>query len=342
MSDSERSLTLKVSDVLRETEDAVSIVFDREPGFAYKPGQFLTLRIPSDLTGSVARCYSLASSPHRDEAPRVIVKRTVEGFGSNWLCDNVKPGVDLEVLRPSGIFTPRTLEGDVLLFAAGSGITPILSIAKSVLVSGSGFVRVFYANRDQDSVIAAGELRELEAEFSGRLTVTHWLESLQGLPRQDALVHLVGTAPGHTAFACGPEPFMDAVRTAWQVGGRSHDDLHLEAFVSLSGDPFSEPDVVIEADPSAKTAPLVVGFEGDDYSFDWPFGVSLVDFLVSRAVEVPYMCRDGECGTCLATCSSGAVEMRGGNLLDESDIANGDVLACQLYLTGDEPVRVVF
>ncbi|MGY2063304.1 FAD-binding oxidoreductase, partial [Nocardia gipuzkoensis] len=160
-----RSAVLRVAAVIAETADACSLVFDvpeelRER-FTYQPGQFLTLRIPSDRTGSVARCYSLASSPHTDDQPKVTVKRTAEGYASNWVCDNVKAGDELEVLPPSGVFTPKDLDEDLLLFAAGSGITPVMSILKSALARGGGRVVLVYANRDHDSVIFAAELREL-------------------------------------------------------------------------------------------------------------------------------------------------------------------------------------
>ncbi len=133
--------------------------------FAYRPGQFLTLRIPSDRTGSVARCYSLASSPFTDDAPKVTVKRTSDGYGSNWLCDNIAAGQTLEVLPPAGVFTPKSLDHDFLLFGAGSGITPVISILKSALTQGGGTVVLVYANRDEKSVIFAEELRALAEKY---------------------------------------------------------------------------------------------------------------------------------------------------------------------------------
>lgn len=333
---------LKVSEVVRETADAVSVLFD-DAGEAveYRPGQYLVLRIPSDRTGHVARCYSLASSPHRGEAPRVIVKRTRGGFASNWICDNLSGGDTIEVLAPTGVFGPRALDDDLSLFAAGSGITPVLSIAKSVLAQGVGTVDLFYANRDEASVIAAGELQALEEEFSGRLTVNHWLESLQGLPRPSALEQFIEKRPGREAYVCGPGAFMDAVRAAWAKAGRDHSELHLEVFTSLTGDPFSVQEIVVPKDVG-DAVPLGVTLEGEEHLLEWPKGVTLVDFLLSKGLEVPYMCRDGECGTCLATCTSGKVSMNGNNLLEEDDLANGVVLACQLVVDGDEPVEVAF
>nr|WP_271209544.1 ferredoxin--NADP reductase [Rhodococcus wratislaviensis] len=342
MSGTAKSLRLRVADVVHETPDAVSILFE-EGGQAldYRPGQFLVLRVPSERTGSVARCYSLASSPHRDEPARVIVKRTPAGYASNWLCDNITSGDELDVLLPSGVFTPNSLDVNLLLFAAGSGITPILSIAKSVLSEGGGAVDLFYANRDEASIIAASELRSLEAEFPERLVVHHWLESVQGLPRSHTLARIAQSFPDREAYTCGPGPFMEAVRAAWTAAGRDRSSLHLEVFTSLSGDPFEE-SVTVEEIDGGETVPLEVSVDGETHDLQWPKGVTLVDFLLARGIEVPYLCRDGECGTCLATCSSGQVTMAGNNLLEPEDVANGDVLACQLVCAGDEPVKVVF
>nr|MDT0525589.1 FAD-binding oxidoreductase [Streptomyces sp. DSM 41633] len=150
-----------------------TIVFDRPSAVVYagyRAGQFLTLRIPSEQTGSVARCYSLCSSPATDKHLAVTVKRTATGYASNWLCDNVHSGDELECLPPAGLFTPADLDANLLLIAGGSGITPMVSIAKTVLARGRGRIMLLYANRDAESVIFAAQLRDLVAEHSYRLT----------------------------------------------------------------------------------------------------------------------------------------------------------------------------
>lgn len=150
--------------MISETEDARTLVFtvpqgrrsDRSRGaLRYAPGQFLTLRVPSERTGSVARCYSLCSSPYTDDALAVTVKRTADGYASNWLCDNAHPGMHMHVLAPSGTFVPKNLDADLLLIAGGSGITPMMAICKSALSEGTGQVTLLYANRDENSVIFA-------------------------------------------------------------------------------------------------------------------------------------------------------------------------------------------
>ncbi|ESV65163.1 3-ketosteroid-9-alpha-hydroxylase reductase subunit [Mycobacteroides abscessus MAB_091912_2446] len=179
--------SLKVVEIIRETGDAVSLVFEVPDAlvdaFRYRPGQFLTLKIPSEQTGSVARCYSLSSSPHLDDDLVVTVKRTDGGYASNWLCDNVGVGDHITVLTPSGVFVPRSLDSDFLLIAAGSGITPMLSIAKSVLLGGAGTVYLFYANRDAQSVIFGP--RSTTSWWSSRIGCgwcTGWRPSVVCLP----------------------------------------------------------------------------------------------------------------------------------------------------------------
>ncbi|NEB81518.1 3-ketosteroid-9-alpha-hydroxylase, partial [Streptomyces sp. SID14478] len=227
-------LRLTVAEVVRESADAVSVVFDT-PGLVYLPGQFLTLRLPD----GGARCYSLAGSPHAGRLPRVTVKRVPGGAGSEWLCGRVRAGDEVEALPPAGAFTPVSLDADVLLVAGGSGITPCLSIAESVLLAGTGRVALLYANRDQDSVIHAGRLRELATAHPGRLTVVHWLESLQGLPDVIRLTGLLRPFTAREAFLCGPAPLMDAARDALVAAGATPRAVHRERYFSLGADVFA-------------------------------------------------------------------------------------------------------
>ena len=248
-------LELQVTDVVEETDDARSLVFAVPDGaqipadrLRYSPGQFLTLRVPSDRTGSVARCYSLCSSPFTGDPMTVTVKRTADGYASNWLCDHAHAGMKIHVLAPSGTFVPKTLDQDFLLLAAGSGITPMMAICKSALAEGSGKVVLIYANRDENSVIFGGALRELSAKYPDRLTVLHWLETVQGLPSAAALAGLAAPYIGRDAYICGPGPFMAAAEEALKDSGAPTDKIHIEVFKSLESDPFAR--VVIAEDDS--------------------------------------------------------------------------------------------
>lgn len=241
MSD-EDSFLLVVADVVPETDDAVSVVFevpdDMADAFSWRPGQFLTLGIPSDRTGLAARCYSICTRP--GDPLTVTVKRTADGFASNWVNDQLKPGDALRVLPPSGIFTPRDLDDDLLLFAGGSGITPIVSILRTALTEGSGRIVLFYANRDERSVIFGSQLTELAAQHPGRLQVFHWLESVQGLPTEDQLRAFAAAYVEWTGFCCGPAPFMKAVSNALRALDFPRERRHQEKFASLAGNPFGD------------------------------------------------------------------------------------------------------
>lgn len=340
-----RGVLVTVADVIDESHDARSLVFtipeDQRERFSYLPGQFLTLRVPSELTGSVARCYSLASSPHTDPAPKVTIKRTADGYGSNWLCDNVTVGDTIEVLPPSGVFTPATLDADFLLWAAGSGITPVMSILKSVLSAGTGRVILCYANRDERSVIFADELRELAARYAGRLTVLHWLESIQGLPTRAQLSGFTRTvfagAAGFESFVCGPAPFMAVIKETLAEAGVPRERVHLEAYQSLSGDPFANdiPSAATDSDDSDAVA-LQVDLDGNSHRLRWPRRATLVDALISSGVDVPYSCREGQCGSCAATVVRGEVDMASCDILEPEDLADGVILGCQARPASDD------
>lgn len=339
------SVQLTVTDVIEESHDARSLVFAVADGtpLDYRPGQFLTLRLPGEPGESVARCYSLASSPHTDAAPKVTIKRVAGGYGSNWLCDNVIAGHVLEALPPSGVFTPADLDRDLLLWAGGSGITPVMSILKSALAVGSGRITLIYANRDERSVIFAAELRELTDRHPDRLTVVHWLESVQGLPRQDRLVGLarrIGGDGGAEAYLCGPAPFMVAVRAALADAGLPRDAVHTEVFRSLTGDPFAAA-APVEASDRADAVDLEVELDGTRHAVRWPRRSTLVDAMIAAGLDVPYSCREGQCGSCAATLVSGRVDMPDTAILEAEDIEAGTILGCQARPVSDE-VRVEF
>jgi len=324
---------LRVAQVIEETSDARSLVFDwplsadERAVFDYRPGQFLTLRIPHE-EGSIARCYSLASSPFGDAAMKVTVKRVNGGRGSNWVCDALSVGDEIEALPPAGIFSPRSLDGDFLLFAGGSGITPVMSILKSALLRGKGRVVLVYANRDERSVIFREELVALSTSYPDRLVVCHWLESVQGLPSRQQLMELARPWAGHEAFICGPGPFMDGVAAALATLGFERSRVHLEKFVSLGSDPGEQaPTTAVLGDgPSARLELLL---DGQEHVLDWPEHALLLDVLLSAGLNPPYSCREGRCSACMCRVRCGTVAMRHNEVLDKQEVGDGWILACQ-------------
>ncbi|RFU20523.1 ferredoxin--NADP reductase [Geodermatophilus marinus] len=328
---------VRVVEVVRETVDAHSLVLepeDPQPFESYRPGQFLTVRIPSERAGGAARCYSLSSSPHCQERLKVTVKRTVGGYGSNWLCDNVAEGMTLEVLRPSGMFTPKSLDDDVLLLAGGSGITPVMSILKSVLGAGAGAVTLVYANRDEQSVIFRDELVTLAKEHPDRLVVLHWLESLQGIPTAAGLRALTGPYTGRQVYICGPGPFMDLAQATLAAAGVPDSRLHIERFTSLTNDPFADVDVVeldVEDDDVGPPAEVEVQLDGEVTTVAWPRRTKLLDALRNAGLDAPFSCREGNCSACACVVLEGEAAMERNEVLDAHDLEDGLLLACQAF-----------
>lgn len=326
------SYRLRVAAVVAETQDARSLVFDVPPelaaAFAYQPGQFLTLRVPVDPEASVARCYSLCSSPVTGDPLTVTVKQTPDGYASRWIAQNVSAGTVLDVLPPAGAFTPDSLDDDFLLLAAGSGITPVMSILKSVLAAGRGRIVLVYANRDERSVIFSAALRELAASAGPRLAVVHWLDVLQGTPRAAGLVPLIRPFAGYRIFASGPDPFLTVVRDAAAATGVPPREVRVERFLSLQHNPF---DASADAGPpaGAVAAKLSVTLDGRSCSLDWPAGTPMLDVLIDAGLDPPFSCREGICGACACQLVSGQVDMAHNEVLEESDLGDGYILACQ-------------
>ena len=316
-------MQVRVAEVVQETGDACSLVLDA--GLDYRPGQFVTVRIPSDLCGSVARCYSLCSSPLAGERPAITVKRTEGGYASNWILDHVVAGTVLDVLPPAGTFCPGSLSGDFLLFAAGSGITPVISILKSALAGGGGRVVLVYANRDQGSVIFGSLLRRLAFDSGGRLVVVHWLDSLLGVPSAAALAALARPYVSFDAFICGPDPYLAVVREALGRLGVPGSRVHVERFLSLAENPFE----VVAVPDGGPAATLSVTLDGATTLLPWPAGTRMLDVLIEAGLDAPYSCRQGICGACACQLTGGEVEMAHNEVLEAADIADGYILACQ-------------
>lgn len=324
-----RARRLRVAEVVRETGDACSLVFDvpdeLSGEFSYRPGQFLTVRVPAD-GGAVARCYSLSSSPETGDRPAITVKRA--GYGSAWLVDHVAEGDELDVLPPAGTFTPDSLDADLLLFAGGSGITPVMSIVKSALARGRGQVALIYANRDENSVIFARQLRELAAG-NPRLAVIHWLDSVQGHPAPAALAALARPFKDYEPFLCGPEPMMEAAREALSALGVEGRRIRTERYASLAEDPFAERPSAGAADDTGPAATLEVTMDGEQRVLSWPRGARMLDVLIDAGFDAPFSCREGVCGACACQLTDGEVKMANNDVLTGEDLAEGIILACQ-------------
>ncbi|OUM22609.1 ferredoxin--NADP reductase [Pseudomonas putida] len=335
-------LSVRVTRVIEETADSRSLEFELPETlaerFRYRPGQFLTLRVPHQ-GGWLPRCYSLSSTPLLDEPLRVTIKRVRDGRASNWLCDAVQAGDTLQVLAPAGVFVPRQLDTDLLLFAGGSGITPVLSILRSALLAGTGRILLIYANRDEASVIFRDPLKALATAHPQRLQVIHWLDSVQGIASVSQLAELARPFLSAEAFICGPGPFMDAAVAALQSLGMASAQVHVERFVSLP----EEGQVAVPAavDTSRPSSQLSVRLDGEEFEVPCAEGETLLAAMRRAGLSPPSSCLVGSCATCMCTVERGEVQMLRNDALDPQEIDQGWTLACQ-SLARSEHLRVLF
>ena len=316
---------LRVGRVIRETADASSIVFDVPASlahlFEYQSGQFLTLQIPH-AGKALYRCYSLASSPAVETEHKVTVKRVADGRISNWLNDNLKAGDVVKVLPPAGQFVLGQTDADLLLFAGGSGITPVISILKSALATTSRRVCLVYANRDEASINFRRELDELAARHPDRLEIVHRLDVRDGFI-DDAAVHrhMEGRS-GSEAYICGPGPFMDTVERAILAAGVPAASVHIERFASLE----NEDEVAGGSGPVRK---VELTLDGAQQVIEVREGETVLHAAKRSGLEPPSSCESGFCGCCMARLVRGKVHMLHNDFLSAAEIGEGWVLTCQ-------------
>jgi len=320
--------SLRVAAVVEEAPDARSIVFDVPPAlrgeFAYLAGQFLTVR--ADCDGELLqRCYSLSSAPGCDADPRVTVKRVKGGRVSNWLLDRLRAGDRIDVMGPQGRFVLDQADAPLLFFAAGSGVTPILSLLKTALATTSRSATLLYANRSADSVIFRDELASLQRARPQRLRVVHRFDGEHG-PLDERSVHAFGAEHrSASCYVCGPGPFMGLVERALVESGVESERIRTERFaLGTTGSPAS-PSPVDAAVPDY----VDVELRGARHRVAYRTGQTLLQTARDAGLDAPYSCEEGFCGCCAADLLEGKVSMAADDALSEAEKRRGMILACQ-------------
>lgn len=339
---------LKVIQVIEETKDAKSIVFqipeDLKETFKYKSGQYLTLSL--EIRGEeVRRAYSLCSSPYSSNDLKVGVKRVKGGLVSNYLNDHIKIGDTIEVMPPMGDFSVEVDHSNYksyYLFAAGSGITPILSILKSILkVEDNSHVYMAYGNRNQDSIIFNQELKQLQQQYKDRFK---WISILSkpksGLSRlfssknkdyekgriDEKFVHqFIKDNPPYAQntayFICGPEAMITNTKKALEQIDVPTDRINIEYFGTSTSS--------VEDQNGVDNANLKAIINDVPVEVKIPKSKTILRTLLDNNHDVPFSCEGGVCGMCRCQLTKGEVAMANNLALDEQDIESGFILACQ-------------
>lgn len=337
---------LKIADVRRETPEAVSIAFavphELAGVYRFNPGQHLTLRTQID-GAEVRRSYSICTAPDDGEL-RVAVKRVEGGVFSTLANGAIKPGDEIDVMTPQGRFgvalDPAAARTYVAI-VAGSGITPIMSILRTVLAhEPKSRVVLIYGNRTTQSIIFREALEDVKDRFMGRFTVHHILSrEHQEIPVFDGRIDgakldtLLRTLPQDSvdhAFLCGPGGLIEDGKAALLRLGMKPERIHVEYF-SADGSPVATRAKEQDAVADAQEARVEVRLNGARHSVPVRAGESIVDAGLRAGLEMPYSCRGGMCCTCRAKVTQGAVRMDTNYSLEPWELEAGYVLTCQAH-----------
>lgn len=337
-------MLLTVKEIIHETEDAVSVVLSKGGFFSpvkYKAGQFLIVKIP--IKNKIEkRAYSFSSSPSTDKFLRITVKKVEKGIVSNYICNSLKVGEKLEIEKPAGSFfvvPEKKAQLTYVLFAGGSGITPIFSIIRTILEKEPlSKILLIYANRNESSTIFKEEIEKIEIAHPNSFAVEHLLEKRQSdkpnyhqdLLNKDLVIEILQkhqiTFSTHKYMMCGPAGFMEKAKEILTENGISREQIKMEAFTA---------DLISSGDAKDLVSTITVYQEGKKSILDMPGDKTILQAAMANNIILPYSCRAGMCSSCKAKCVSGEVQMTDGHFLSEKEVADGDILTCISYPKSD-------
>ncbi len=334
------SLTIKK--IIKETDDAISIVFSN-PGneIKYLPGQYLTLIL--NLDGEeVRRSYSLSSSPHHDEELSVTVKKIDNGKVSKYLVEQLKPGDEIKIMEPKGGFTTEFNEAnerDFVLFAGGSGITPLMSIMKSALLKEpKSKIHLIYQNRNENSIIYKDLLEEFKLKYPDRISFSHVLsqpsadwDGMKGRVSKEQIIDLFNQSQISTdkvsVFTCGPHGMMETVESTLDLLKVDKINRHKESF--YSSEPISSKAVepaATENESSKSTVTIIV--DNEEHEVIVRNNEFILETALDADVNMPFSCQSGICTSCRGKLLSGQVKMEDPEGLSEEELEDGYILTC--------------
>ena len=335
---------LSVDDLRRETADAISLTFAIPPDLAgdysFVPGQYLTLRTTLDGE-EVRRSYSICSGPDDGEL-RIAVKKVDGGAFSSWAAEELKSGDEVDVMTPTGRFGVAHAPDQARLyvgFAAGSGITPILSIIKGMLAREpqSRFF-LFYGNRTAENMLFREELEELKDRFLQQLSLFHVLSGeeqdipmlhgrLDGDKVRVLLRSLVPAASVDHVFICGPTGMSEDIEATCRAIGIADEKIHVERFVSEFGGKPRAKKVVEHGAPPKSIASLII--DGKRREVPVAEDEAILDAALRAGIDLPFACKGGMCSTCRAKLVEGEAQMEVNYSLEPWELKAGFILTCQ-------------
>jgi len=343
-----------VSDIRRETRDAIVLTLDvpeeHKDAFRFSQGQYLTLRANID-GDEVRRSYSICAAT-TDAQLRIGIKKVAGGLFSNWASEKLAPGQVIEAMPPMGnFFVPleATLKRHFVGFAAGSGITPLLSIVKTTLkAEPHSTFTLFYGNRASSSIMFREELEDLKNEHLDRFSLIHVLSREQqdidlfngrlNKEKCDQLLdHWIDVSTIDTAFICGPQDMMLGVAQSLEEHGLDKRQIKFELFATSTPSRRQRRTEEAKAEDRKNLCEATVIIDGRARTFSFEKGTaSVLDAATGEGLELPYACKGGVCSTCRAMLVEGEVDMDANFALEDYEVARGYILTCQSYPVTDK------
>ena len=336
---------LPIKEITRETANAISVAFtipsELKPAFQFIAGQYVNLKLTLDGE-EIRRAYSICSSPNNEEL-RIAIKSVKEGHFSKFANENLKAGDIIEVGQPEGRFTfePNSdRQKNYAAFAAGSGITPIMSIIQSVLESEpkSCFVLV-YGNKTPDDAIFHKQLHELQLKYVARFFVHYVYSKVQiegelfGRIDKSAVNFVLNNKHKEKEFdkfyLCGPEEMINLVTNVLKEHNIADKNIKFELFST----PTSENEITISAEGHSKITIMV---DDEETTFEMSKKQTVLEAALKQGIDAPYSCQGGICSSCLARITSGTAVMAKNSILTDGEIASGLILTCQAHPTSAE------
>ena len=320
--------SLRVTAVRSETRDAISFELDVPAELAdryrYASGQFCTIGATIN-DKKFNRAYSMSSSPEWNEPFCFTVKRVPGGAMSNWLVDNLAVGDVLDVSAPAGLFVADAGDAPLVCFSAGSGITPVYALVKTVLVTTERRISLLYANRDDASIIFARELTALTEKWPDRFEIHHHLDSNRGFVTQRQCADFAASHSAGHAYICGPDPFMAIAAAGLGDAGYADSNITMERFDGAL--PASDEQL------QSLTEEVVIRLSGRTHTLPYRAGETILATARRAGLNPPFSCQAGNCATCIAMVREGAVAMKINEALDEDEVEEGWILTCQALPT---------
>jgi len=358
--------SLSIKKIVRETKNSISVYFDIPEAIAdqysFEPGQYLTLKF--DKEGEeYRRAYSICTSPLSGDLA-VTSKRVQNGVISNHMNDNLVEGQQVDVMRPQGTFTVdmnHDRMADYYLFAGGSGVTPMMSLIKTIVEKEpKSAVHLYYGNSDEENVIFKDELDALTVKYAGQLTIRHIISDpiktksgffskaksswngWTGYPNQENISKFLDENPkqGHDQIymICGPAVMMDVVKNSLESIGVEANKIKIEYFASPKQEATGD---ASGASTSGEGTEIKVKLKGEELTVSIPAGKTILDALLDLKKDAPYSCTSGACSTCVAKVTQGKVEMDACYALDDDEVEAGYILTCQAHPTTAD-VEIVY